>query len=115
MAFMKRQTYRGPYWEIETAQGTWFLPEDICGTPGAAVGSDFYPDNDFEDGGIVWANVARHFGDYVEGGPDSMLSACRKHGKLYRLSAPGYLDCTEWTTDPNSPEFDEDEDEDRAD
>lgn len=116
MGFMKREEYSGAYWEIDTSHGTWFLPANDIGTPDAweryagpdASGMIGEPDDecDRED----WDSIRSFFGDYVEGGPDS-IDGIELHstGTLYRLSAPGYADCTEWTTDPDSPEFDDDE------
>lgn len=69
--FMQPQSH-GPisYYRIETDNGTWIVPSFVCDS------------DDIED-----------FRDYCEGKPTRYE---RKTGYVYRLSAPGYMDCTNW-------------------
>jgi hypothetical protein len=76
--FMKPVVYQGGYFEIDTTQGIQIVPDDVLGwtTP----------------------TVAKEFDNYIEGeplDPDEVIE--HKTGWLARLSAPGYMDCTDWT------------------
>jgi hypothetical protein len=76
MAFMEPKIEYGPYLEIETPDGTWFLPADVAGltTDPAAVR------------------------DYVESMSDPAdWTVTIKTGWIGRLTAPGYMDCTDWS------------------
>ena len=74
MGFMERQiTQKQLWWEIETTHGTEWLPVELVGKEPA--------DSDA-------------FADYCEG---DVLLWRQREGFGARLSAPGYLDCTEWT------------------
>lgn len=69
MSFMQQQiTNKLKWWELETTHGTFFVP---------------YEDAD-ED----------HLQDYCEG---TIESVSVREGYGARLSAPGYLDCTDWS------------------
>lgn len=73
MAFMQQQiTSKQSWYEVDTTQGTMFLPVDLIGTTPA--------DSDA-------------FADYVEG---NVLGWELREDYGARLSAPGYRDCTEW-------------------
>ena len=76
--FMKPVVYHGGYFEIDTTQGTQIVPDDVIGrTMGTHVEA---------------------FANYIEGepmDPDEVVE--HKTGWLARLSAPGYMDCTDWT------------------
>lgn len=112
MAFMERETYTGDYWEIETDNGTWFLPDSVVpATHWIGFQAGWFTDetvtaDSYDNAGEMLQEV---FLQYTEG--NQVQSVTRRNGSLYRLSAPGYLDCTDWTTDPDSPEFEEDEEE----
>ena len=80
MGFMQRQITRKCSWyQVETSQGTEFIPSELVGTNPA-----------IED-----------LTDYCEGIPVS-FEAIEGYG--VRLSAPGYMDCTEWTGFPTEQE-----------
>jgi len=85
---MEDQIEYGAWAEVETDQGTEYVQIDVTGEPGAWCGSEVT-----EDHGIVFANVAGFFEQYVSG---RIRSIKRISGYGARLSAPGYLDCTEW-------------------
>lgn len=75
MGFMQRQITRKCSWyQVETSQGTEFVDADLVGKQEPA-------DSD----GLV---------DYCEGIPVSWELI---QGYGARLSAPGYMDCTEWS------------------
>lgn len=106
MSFMKPQVYKGEYFEVNTSAGTEIVPTDYVGRT-MAVHVDALL-------------------NYLEGTPDDPEEVCEVHsGWLARMSAPDYLDCTDWSahrTETEATEYlnemygddegDEDEDED---
>jgi hypothetical protein len=108
MAHMHKETYSGVYYEVETKRdGTFFVPEDVCGVIDIEFGAMLECVDDIHEGKDwdTWQDVESALRDYV---PSDIIGVSKLKGKLYRLSAPGYLDCTDWTTDADSPEFDDD-------
>ena len=80
MPFMEPQvTNKQSWWEVETDQGTWFLQTKMVGfpTPKASKNQVFNMLKDYVDGEIEEAHIIDGYGA--------------------RLSAPGYMDKTEWT------------------
>lgn len=112
MPHMYKQEYSGTYFAIETEEGTTFLPSlDIGNLPEMESGTTYYADsNETEEDETLWESWCNQAQDYVQG--FKIVSIERREGTLYRLSAPGYLDCTDWTPDADSPEFDDDTDDD---
>ena len=79
MSFMKPQIYRGDYFEVDTSTGTEIVPADIVG------------------GGRTASIAVEALLNYLEGTPDDADGLIEiKRGWLARMSAPGYMDCTEW-------------------
>lgn len=72
---MQPQVVFDEWWEVETTDGVTFIPVDVVGYNPKPI--DFL--------------------DYIEC-PDPPAQGAYKIVKGYgaRLSAPGYLDCTEW-------------------
>lgn len=79
------------YWEVETDQGTSYVPVDVVGVR-SDMGVGYYIDDDEASAEEREFLVA--LSDYTDDRPQS---AELKHGWLARLSAAGYMDCTEWT------------------
>ena len=78
MSFMNPQIYRGDYFEIDTSTGTEIVPADIVG------------------GGRTASIAVEALLNYLEGPPDDADELIDiQHGWLARMSAPGYMDCTE--------------------
>jgi hypothetical protein len=79
-SFMQPYIEECDYFEVETEQGVWFIPARYIG---------------YSQGKMAFPSQLR---DFVEGALD--IPNCGywtpKHGWLCRLSAPGYMDCTEW-------------------
>lgn len=90
MSFMERQiTNKRDWYKIETSQGTFFVDREDAGN---------YPDADAESvREKVHPLAVNVLGQFVEGGPDSIESWETVKGFGCRLSAPGYMDCTDWT------------------
>lgn len=78
MSFMQQQIYHGGYFAVDTTSGTEIVPDDLIGrTVGTHVEA---------------------FLNYLEGKPvDPEEVVEHKTGWLARMTAPGYLDCTDWT------------------
>jgi len=67
---------------VECEDGsTDFLPEDVIGVFGHAIGEDLTDEE------------VSQLADYVEGTPESATVIC---GWFGRMRAPGYMDCTSW-------------------
>jgi hypothetical protein len=78
MSHMQPEVYHGDYYEVETTEGTIFIPADVCGYALSL--------SDFEEyvGGNILEDPAQF--DFKP-----------KNGWLYRLQAPGYMDATDWS------------------
>jgi hypothetical protein len=79
MAHMKPVAEHFAAYHVETNCGTEIIPEDCCGKAPDELTSNLYTD---------------FFADYIEG--SHVESYDRHEGWYARLSAPGYLDATEW-------------------
>jgi hypothetical protein len=94
MSFMQQQIIWDKWYEVETAHGTWFLPQDVIGKLS-----------------LNWRNWKRNVAKvlpYLEiWRADQVYSIARTKGYGARLSAPGYLDCTEWSVFPTEEEAQE--------
>jgi hypothetical protein len=75
MAFMEPEIYRGEYYAVDTSIGNEIVPADVVGT----------------------VNSVADLAEYVEGEISDSVPPPVKTGWLFRLSAPGYLDCTDWS------------------
>lgn len=85
MSFMQPEIWEEEYYTVETNCGTETVPVDVCG-----ILEDC---GHLEDEAVCYDCLRDHFGDYIEG--RKVYSAELSFGWLYRLSAPGYMDCTE--------------------
>ncbi len=92
MSFMQKQiTVKRKWYEIETNCGTWFVDvEDVDGGKFAEA---------LEQGLQIdsWAleTLSKDYLQYTEGTRLEGISVREGYGA--RLSAPGYLDCTDWS------------------
>lgn len=83
MGFMEPQVTHKQRWiRVETSHGTEFLPTDLVGD---LINSGYSEESDAIDRETLQ--------QYCEGTVESWESIL---GYGARLSAPGYLDCTEW-------------------
>ena len=101
-SFMHPAIEHGEYFEVETENGTEIVPADVvCRLPFAVK---------FEAGGHWdasedvpgWDALERAISPYVEG--SSIQTISPKIGWLARMSAPGYMDCTDWTAHDSEAE-----------
>jgi hypothetical protein len=76
MSFMQPEVYETDYYAVEADCGsTWIVPADVCSAD-------------------TWGDLA----DYVEAMIDEPDEpAVLSHGWIYRMSAEGYMDCTDWS------------------
>jgi hypothetical protein len=80
--FMVPSIEHGDYFKVETSAGTEIIPADVVGMPGSPA--DF---RDYCEGEIL-------IDDDI---PLSEQIPERQTGYLARMTAPGYMDCTDWT------------------
>lgn len=86
--FMRKQITRKMNWiQVETKHGTEWIPGDI----GLFVRNSDSPSQPLTD--EEFARYKKQIWQYTEGEPESWENV---QGYGARLSAPGYLDCTEW-------------------
>ena len=77
MAFMEPAIIHGAYWEVSANNGeTHYVPTDVTDDP---------------------SDLAQYVDGEIDTDDDGKPIAERKIGYLARLSASGYMDCTEWT------------------
>jgi len=90
MSFMQKQvTHKQPWIEVETSHGTEWIDAVSLGLNVRDSETKTHPLTDKERESIV-----SQLSDYCEGTIQEWKTV-RGYGA--RLSAPGYLDCTEWT------------------
>lgn len=82
MAFMEPQVEYGQWLEIDTTNGTEFIPADL-------ISLDIELNETSEN-----EEHLEEVAQYCEGEPQSVKL---REGWGCRLSAPGYMDCTEWS------------------
>lgn len=96
MSFMQKQVYFGGYFSIDTNIGTEIVPADVI--QGAIDGIT-------QPGALFSVEL---FYDYLEGKPEDEEELVEyKQGWLGRMSAPGYLDCTDWSVYSSEEEANE--------
>lgn len=79
-------------WQIETCDaGTCFIPGDVVSVPDYIVPGKPI-DASCPDG--IFSAFCAVVADYIPAHHIESIEVCR--GYFARLSAPGYLDCTEW-------------------
>jgi hypothetical protein len=98
MAFMEPQIEQGRWYAIET-DGTEYVPMDVIGDLGIAVGESAADWDDESES--RWPEIEKAIRPYVDGTPHEVSLV---EGFGARLSAPGYLDCTEWSVFPTEQE-----------
>lgn len=93
MASMEPETCRGGYWHVETWAGSFIVPDDVLeGDPTADNLSRYVP----EGIGMTMGAPDRDCDEWaIE----------HREGWYGRMSAPGYLDCTDWETADSEEEL----------
>jgi hypothetical protein len=89
MGFMQEVITDKQRWiELDGTCGTTALPIDVFTKVQIAIADSVDGDDNAEPD-----DLTAHFGEYYEG---TVQSVSVREGYGARLSAPGYLDCTEW-------------------
>lgn len=88
--FMMPQIVQDKWAIVDTCEGIYCISITECGEPSAWQGSTV-------DFGICLANVASYYADYIPCSVDDVTEISQRTGYGARLSASGYMDCTEWT------------------
>lgn len=96
MAFMQKDVTGMIDWlEIDTYQGTWFVP--AYDAPQTALDFVAACHDGLHTPDEAPATVKCGLLDYTEAfEPDHIMSVSMRRGYGARFDAPGYLDCTEW-------------------
>lgn len=88
MGFMEPEIVFGQWYEVETDNGTDFVPADVVGVLPIVKGEVVVHDH------AQWEEIYTAVRPYCDG---KLLEVTLREGYGARLSAPGYLDCTEWS------------------
>jgi len=97
-SFMKPEIYQGEAYEVDGSGGITVVPFDLVGDLGLVVGESM--DEDDESFKLAAAALK----DFVEG---EIWRIELSEGWLARLSAPGYMDSTEWSIYDSKQEAEE--------
>lgn len=90
MSFMQQQITHGHYFACETDQGTEYVPADITGLQALPEQIGAVIDEDHPK----WPAMLAALYPYCMG---TIVEVTPKTGGLARMSAPGFLDCTDWS------------------
>lgn len=88
MGFMQQQIIKDEWYGVETGNGTEYIPSDLAAL-GLTVGTTY------DDDSPEWEEIIGALQDYTECTDISSVELIEGYGA--RLSAPGYMDCTEWS------------------
>jgi len=91
MSFMQPEILQCDYFACETDQGTEYVPADV---PQLPFSVDFAAGGVFDEDTPNGPKLLAALYPYVQG---TLVEVSPKTGWLARLSAPGYMDCTDWT------------------
>lgn len=98
MSFMQPEIVFGDWIEVDGDNGTEFLPADLVTLPDYDAferPDDLPEDAEFPDQDESWLEAARAAcEDYIES--RKVYTIAVRQGWGARMSAPGYMDCTEW-------------------
>lgn len=90
MAHMQNEITGKQYgWSIDTKQGTFHIPSDVHPVPEYLVAG-----KQIDAGDVVFDSLVGILQQYCD---EEIISVEVIFGYFARLSAPGYLDCTDWT------------------
>lgn len=95
--FMQPVIYKSRYFEVDTTQGTDYVPADLVNYGDLIKVGEI---KDREDGPSI-VGLMTVLEQYTEGSIDNVML---KEGWLARLSAPGYMDCTDWSAHDSEDE-----------
>jgi hypothetical protein len=92
MPFMQPDIQQADYFNVETNDGTETVPADLVRMPFTV---DFRAGGVFTDDMPEFPALQRALAPYLSGGNISEVRP--GSGWIARMSAPGYMDCTDWS------------------
>lgn len=99
--FMQHDIQHGTWLELDTNEGTIFLPDMLFNVPN--VQNILDSDDNADD---VYSELKAELSDFISS-RSTIFNAALIEGYGARLSAPGYLDCTEWSVYATEAEAEE--------
>ena len=101
MAHMQPEIVHGLWLRVDTQNGTWWVPEDLVGPVFLKQDVAYEVDwlNLEEDSNL--RVLVNDLEDYVEADRTEIYELTLIEGWGGRMSAPGYMDRTEWIVLPN--------------
>ena len=101
MSYMQPEIVHGLWLRVDTMNGTWWVPEDLVDP--VFLKQDVAYEIDWpnleEDSNLKALVYALE--DFVDADVYDIYELTLVEGWGGRMSAPGYLDCTEWTVLPD--------------
>jgi|SRR6185369_4219760 len=94
-SFMQPEIEETDYYEVETNEGTETVPADVVGKLPFLVYFHWSKGSFYDLDAQEWFLLIEAIKDYVSG--RDIVEITAKHGFIARLSAPGYMDCTDWS------------------
>lgn len=94
--FMQKQVEFGEWYEVDGACGIEVVPADLVVHPPMTLGQWYEPEDENNDDTEIMGFLGT-LADYIETDVELVCQVRRIEGWGARLSAPGYMDCTEWT------------------
>lgn len=89
-SFMEKVVYEDFAFEVESDGGTQIVPVDFVGSLGLAEGQSVTPESEGFD------QIVDALSEFFEGPAGNVHSVTLRKGWLARMSAPGYMDATDW-------------------
>lgn len=104
MSFMQPQIVFGEWYEVDGMNELEFLPADLVDHPETMVlGQWCEPEHEDKDNDEIRRFLV-DLADYIETDVDMVCQVRRIEGWGARMSAAGFLDCTEWVVFPTQQE-----------
>lgn len=100
MSFMQPELVHGLWLRVDTMNGTWWVPEDLVGPVFLKQGVAYEVEWDSLEPDSKLRPLLNDLEDYVEADRTEIYELTLVEGWGGRMSAPGYLDCTEWVVLP---------------
>jgi hypothetical protein len=94
MSFMQPQVIHAAYYRVETINQDTIIPADAAGTVGGVSFPEGRPRARYDEDSPEWAGLLRLLTQFAN--CQEILEVSPRKGWIARMSAPGYMDCTEW-------------------
>ena len=100
MSFMQPEIVHGLWLRVGTMSGTWWVPEDLVGPVFLKQGVTYEVERDNLEPDSKLRALVNDLEDYVEADRTEIYELTLVEGWGGRMSAPGFLDRTEWVVLP---------------